>query len=172
MTSSDVRIPLAAIKGRGSSSRIAHRFVHDARNAFDDGWDTLAAGTDGTPPPPATAVTWEDPRSVISSNESPDVYFERSLNPYRGCEHGCIYCYARPNHSYINLSPGIDFETKLIAKRNVAGVLRAELARKGYQPKLIAIGTSTDCYQPVEASCGSRARCWRCCRRRGTRSAW
>jgi DNA repair photolyase len=150
MNSPEARIPVAAIKGRGSSSRIAHRFVRDDRDAFDDGWDTLDALHGAPLPAPATEVTWEDPRSVISSNESPDVYFERSLNPYRGCEHGCIYCYARPNHSYINLSPGIDFETKLVAKRNVAGVLRSELARKGYQPKLIAIGTSTDCYQPIE----------------------
>lgn len=149
MNSGEVHISPEAIKGRGSSSRLAHRFSRDARDAFDDGWDTLA-GEQGAVAPPVTEVTWEDPRSVISGNESPDVYFERSINPYRGCEHGCIYCYARPNHSYINLSPGIDFETRLVAKRNIAAVLRAEIGRRGYLPKMLAIGTSTDCYQPVE----------------------
>src|SRR4029079_15673641 len=88
--------------------------------------------------------------SLIASNDSPDIYFGKSINPYRGCEHGCIYCYARPTHSYLNLSPGLDFETKIIAKRNVREQLRRELARKSYRPELIAIGTATDCYQPVE----------------------
>lgn len=147
-----ISIPVQAIKGRGTSSRMQHRFSSDARDAFDDGWATEAA--DPTQPgdalPPATEVTWEDPRSVITSNESPDVYFEQSINPYRGCEHGCIYCYARPTHSYLNLSPGLDFETKIIAKRNIAGVLRKDLSRRAYQPRMIAIGTATDCYQPVE----------------------
>ena len=141
-------VPLEAIKGRGAASRLAHRFVRDQRSAFDDGWD---AGTDdAAAPPPATQVIWEDARSAISTNDSPDLYFERSLNPYRGCEHGCIYCYARPTHSYLNLSPGLDFESTIIAKRNIADVLRSELSRKGYQPRLIAIGAATDCYQPVE----------------------
>src|SRR4030095_5825198 len=87
---------------------------------------------------------------IISGNDSPDVYFDRSINPYRGCEHGCIYCYARPTHSYLNMSPGLDFETKIVAKRNIAEVLRTEMARKNYEPRLIALGTATDCYQPVE----------------------
>lgn len=146
---SDVRIPLQALKGRGAATRLAHRFAKDARAAFDDGWQTLADAR-GDASAPATEILWEDARSIISSNDSPDVYFERSINPYRGCEHGCIYCYARPNHSYINLSPGLDFETKIVAKRNIAQVLRREMGRRGYQPKLIAIGTSTDCYQPLE----------------------
>jgi DNA repair photolyase len=146
----EVRIPLQALKGRGSSTRLAHRFVRDERGAFDDGWETLAEGLAVPKGQVATEVTWEESRSIISSNESPDVYFDRSINPYRGCEHGCIYCYARPNHSYINLSPGLDFETKIVAKRNIAEVLRREMAKRGYEPRLIAIGTSTDCYQPLE----------------------
>jgi DNA repair photolyase len=145
----DVRIPLAAIKGRGTATRHPHRFERDERNDFDDGWSTLELEA-GEPVVPKTQVTWEDARSIITHNESPDVYFDRSINPYRGCEHGCIYCYARPTHSYLNLSPGLDFETKIIAKRNIAPLLRDELSRRSYQPKLIAIGTATDCYQPVE----------------------
>lgn len=150
MNSDEVRIPLQAIKGRGAAGRMPHRFARDARDAFDDGWESLGEVAALAGVPPATEVIWEQARSIISSNESPDVYFERSINPYRGCEHGCIYCYARPNHSYINLSPGLDFETRIVAKRNIAEVLRREMARRGYQPKLIAIGTSTDCYQPLE----------------------
>jgi DNA repair photolyase len=146
---SEVHIPLAAIKGRGASTQLAHRFERDQRQAFDDGWDTLDESAN-TATTPRTEVTWEDARSIISSNDSPDVYFERSVNPYRGCEHGCIYCYARPTHSYLNLSPGLDFETRIIAKRNLAPLMRAELSRRSYRPSTIAIGTVTDCYQPVE----------------------
>ncbi|NPC59006.1 PA0069 family radical SAM protein [Caenimonas soli] len=146
----EVRVPLEAVKGRGAATWLAHRFERDSRQVFHDGWDTLGEGLAQPREPLRTEVMWEDARSIISSNESPDVYFDRSINPYRGCEHGCIYCYARPNHSYINLSPGLDFETKIVAKRNIATVLRAEMARKNYEPRLIAIGTSTDCYQPVE----------------------
>jgi DNA repair photolyase len=146
----EVRIPLHAIKGRGAADRMAHRFSKDERASFDDGWDSLQLAQAEAPAELETEVIWEDAHSVITSNESPDVYFERSINPYRGCEHGCIYCYARPTHSYLNLSPGLDFETKIVAKRNIAAVLRSELARRHYQPKLIAIGTATDCYQPVE----------------------
>ena len=142
------RVPVEAINGRGTATRHPHRFERDLRDAFDDGWE--GDPEDAAALPPATEVTWEDPRSVLGDVDSPDVYFERSLNPYRGCEHGCIYCYARPTHSYLNLSPGLDFETRLVAKRNVAGVLRKEIGRRGYQPKMIAIGTATDCYQPVE----------------------
>ncbi|WBY01380.1 PA0069 family radical SAM protein [Ramlibacter tataouinensis] len=144
----DHRIPVEAIKGRGTATRHPHRFEREQREAFDDGWD--AAIEDGAPLPPATEVIWEDPRSAVGQVDSPDVYFDRSLNPYRGCEHGCIYCYARPTHSYLNLSPGLDFETKIIAKRGIAEVLRRELSRPKYQPRMIAIGTATDCYQPVE----------------------
>lgn len=148
----DTIIPLHALKGRGAATRLAHRFERDARNAFDDGWGTLeegAADADALPPL-ATEVRFEDVKSVLSHNDSPDVPFDRSLNPYRGCEHGCIYCFARPTHSYLNLSPGLDFETKLIAKRNIVEVLRGELGRKGYRPSHLAIGTATDCYQPIE----------------------
>ena len=142
----ETRIPATALKGRGTATRHPHRFERDLREPFDDGWEL-----DGEAPlPPATEVIWEDAKSVVGDVDSPDVYFERSLNPYRGCEHGCIYCYARPTHSYLNLSPGLDFETKIIAKRNVAALLRRELARPKYEPKMIAIGTATDCYQPVE----------------------
>jgi len=142
------RIPLQAIKGRGTASRLAHRFERDAREAFDDGWpapddDTAAAA-------PRTQVIWEDARSALCSNDSPDIFFEQSVNPYRGCEHGCVYCYARPTHSYLGLSPGLDFETHIIAKRNIAQLLRAELARPGHRPSVVNIGSATDCYQPVE----------------------
>lgn len=145
---SSILIPVSAIKGRGAATRLAHRFEKDAREAFDDGWEP--AGGPDLPAPPPTEVIWEDARSIITGNDSPDIYFDRSINPYRGCEHGCIYCYARPTHSYLNLSPGLDFETRIIAKRNIAPLLRSELARKTYEPRLIAIGTATDCYQPVE----------------------
>jgi DNA repair photolyase len=145
-------IPLHAIKGRGAATRLAHRFSSDERNDFDDGWGTLEEGAAEADElqPLATEVRFEDVKSVLSDNDSPDIPFDRSLNPYRGCEHGCIYCFARPTHSYLNLSPGLDFETKLIAKRNIVEVLRAELGRKSYRPSHIAIGTATDCYQPIE----------------------
>ncbi len=146
----EVRIPLQALKGRGAASQLAHRFSRDERGSFDDGWDTLDQKIADGSRPLATEVIWEDARSIISSNDSPDIYFDRSINPYRGCEHGCIYCYARPTHSYLNMSPGLDFETKIIAKRNIAQVLRQELLKRNYEPKLIAIGTATDCYQPLE----------------------
>jgi len=146
----EVRIPLTALKGRGASCRLAHRFERDQRGAFDDGWATLTDKLTQSQAALPTQVIWEEARSIISSNDSPDVYFDRSINPYRGCEHGCIYCYARPTHSYLNMSPGLDFETKIIAKRNIAALLRHELSRRNYEPKLIAIGTATDCYQPVE----------------------
>lgn len=145
--SAEVRIPLEAIKGRGTATTFPHRFERDAREAFADGWEHGDAEEASAL---RTEVIWETAKSIIASNDSPDIYFGKSLNPYRGCEHGCIYCYARPTHSYLNLSPGLDFETKIIAKRNTAQLLRDELARKSYRPELIAIGTATDCYQPVE----------------------
>lgn len=143
----EVRVPLSAIKGRGTATRFAHRFERDLREGFDDGWQRSEAEAAAIP---RTEVTWENARSIIASNDSPDIHFGKSINPYRGCEHGCIYCYARPTHSYLNLSPGLDFETKIIAKRNGVALLREELARRAYRPELIAIGTATDCYQPVE----------------------
>ena len=126
------------------------RFESVAREAFDDGW---------TPDEPPigemrrsleTSVTIERARSIISRNDSPDIGFSQSINPYRGCEHGCIYCYARPSHAYLELSPGLDFETKLFAKTNAAELLREELSKKGYKPSPIALGANTDCYQPIE----------------------
>jgi DNA repair photolyase len=148
----DVCIPVHAIKGRGSASSMAHRFSTDTREGFDDGWGTVddtAAQRDESAPP-ATQVILEDAKSIITRNDSPDIYFDYSINPYRGCEHGCIYCYARPTHSYLGYSPGLDFETKIIAKRNIASVLRKELASPCYKPQLLNIGSATDCYQPAE----------------------
>ena len=146
------------IKGRGSNSRMEHRFARDAREAFDDGWggasygsagDDVADLADAAPPVP-TSVRFEDARSAISRNDSPDLGFEQTVNPYRGCEHGCIYCYARPTHSYLDLSPGLDFETRLVARRNIAQVLRNEIAKPSYACKEIVIGSVTDAYQPIE----------------------
>lgn len=147
-----VHIPTQAIKGRGVAHQQPHRFERDARESFDDGWGALdeSALARGEAPPPATEVSWEDCKSAITHNDSPDIGFKLGLNPYRGCEHGCVYCYARPTHSYLSLSPGLDFETKLVAKRNVADVLRRELASARHVPDLLAIGTVTDAYQPVE----------------------
>lgn len=148
---SDAIIPIHAIKGRGTATRIAHRFEKDQRQAWDDGWGTLEEDVAASQQQRiATEVFFEDARSVISRNDSPDIFFDYSINPYRGCEHGCVYCYARPSHSYLNLSPGLDFESKIIAKRNIAEILRADLAKPRYVPKLLNIGSNTDCYQPVE----------------------
>ncbi|MFC3684054.1 PA0069 family radical SAM protein [Hydrogenophaga luteola] len=145
-------IPISALKGRGLAWRQPHRFERDQRAAFDDGWGTLEEGLAEREEAaaPATQVTWEDCRSAITRNESPDIGFNLGLNPYRGCEHGCVYCYARPSHSYLNLSPGLDFETRIIAKRGIAEVLRRELLSPRHVPEMIAIGTVTDAYQPLE----------------------
>ncbi len=143
-------VPLQAIKGRGAADRMAHRFESQARAAFDDGWGTLEQAPPSDAGRTPTRVTHEDARSAISRNHSPDIHFDYGLNPYRGCEHGCIYCYARPTHSYLNLSPGLDFETRIIAKPNLAQVLRRELLAPGYVPRQIVIGSATDAYQPVE----------------------
>lgn len=135
-----------ALRGRGSTERLAHRFQHEVREPFDDGWPTER----DAPPPPRTQVRWEEARSALSWNDSPDIGFDRSLNPYRGCEHGCAYCYARPTHAYLDLSPGLDFETVIIARRGLDARLREELAKPGYVPAPVAIGSVTDAYQPVE----------------------
>ena len=142
------RRPVIPIKGRGTPERLAHRFERDAREPFDDGWE--AEPDDPDAPPPATEVTPEQARSLLAANDSPDIPFDRSINPYRGCEHGCSYCYARPTHSYLNLSPGLDFETRLVAKVNAGELLRAELSRPGYRPSPVNIGSATDAYQPIE----------------------
>ncbi len=139
-------VPVALVrKGRGAVSNLAHRFESVERTREDGG-----ATDDEELPPLATTVSFEEARSIISRNESPDIGFDRSINPYRGCEHGCIYCYARPTHSYLNLSPGLDFETKLFAKRNAAQLLRKELAAPSYRPQLVMVGVNTDAYQPIE----------------------
>ncbi len=146
----ETSVPIAAFKGRGAATRIAHRFSKDARGAFDDGWGTLQQDDWQANAPMQTEVIFEDAKSAIVQQQSPDIYFEQSVNPYRGCEHGCIYCFARPTHSYLNMSPGLDFETRIVAKRNIAQLLRAELARPRYLPQGLVIGVATDCYQPVE----------------------
>jgi DNA repair photolyase len=133
-------------KGRGASLSPDPRYLDTTREDFDDGWDG-----DAEPPPPLrTVVKEEKARSIIARNDSPDIPFRASINPYRGCEHGCIYCYARPTHAYLDLSPGVDFESRLFAKANAADLLRAELGRPGYRPELIALGANTDPYQPIE----------------------
>src|SRR5688572_30646134 len=134
------------MKLRGALSSIPGRFESLERDAFDDGW----FADDESPAPLETSVTVERARSIIATNESPDVGFDQSVNPYRGCEHGCIYCYARPSHAYLELSPGLDFETKLFAKTNAAELLKKELSKRGYVAKPLAFGTNTDCYQPIE----------------------
>ena len=139
-----------ALKGRGSAWAMPHRFESREREQYDDGWGTLDQEALEEHIAPKTEIIEEHAKKIVSGNQSPDIGFDLSINPYRGCEHGCIYCFARPTHSYLNLSPGLDFETKLIAKRNIAEVLRAELARKSYRPSHLAIGTATDCYQPIE----------------------
>ena len=162
----DVNLPIHIIKGRGAATRLPHRFEKDTRAAYDDGWGTLEdAAADA--PRLATQVMFEDARSVISRNDSPVIFFEHCINLYRGCEHGCIYCYARPTHSYLNLSQGLNFETKIIAKRNIAEVLRSDLARPGYVPRMLNIGSNIDCYQPVEREPFVNKDSNKCCRLRG-----
>jgi DNA repair photolyase len=132
-------------RGRGAQSNASGRYEPVARIAFDDGWQSFEEL-----PPFKTTVTIDSTRKIITRNESPDISFDRSINPYRGCEHGCIYCFARPTHAYLGLSPGLDFETKLFAKPEAAKLLERELSAPGYVPRTIAIGTNTDPYQPIE----------------------
>lgn len=131
---------------RGARSFVPGRFESVQREPFDDGWTAEETEPQEIP----TTVTEERARSIISHNDSPDIGFSQSINPYRGCAHGCSYCYARPSHAYLELSPGLDFETKLFAKTNAAELLREELAKPGYRPSPIALGANTDCYQPIE----------------------
>lgn len=151
-----------AVKGRGAASYVPGRFEKTVIEAEDDGWGSVYAGDEEgsgasvgdaeTPalPRPETRVTEERARSIISRNRSPDIPFSQSVNPYRGCEHGCVYCFARPSHAYLDLSPGLDFETRLYAKTNAAERLRAELAKPGYRCSPISLGINTDAYQPIE----------------------
>ena len=136
----------AAVKGRGAVSNPTGRYESITQETFDDGWGV----GDAAAPPLRTTLTAEKARTVITRNNSPDVSFDRSINPYRGCEHGCIYCYARPAHAYMGLSPGLDFESRLFFKPDAARVLERELARPGYRAGVIHIGGNTDPYQPVE----------------------
>ncbi|HYG44363.1 MAG TPA: PA0069 family radical SAM protein [Bordetella sp.] len=164
----------AALRGRGAVTNVRHRFQQTDRAPADDGWasthapaDALADSTDSAWPASAaaspagyipiaaepalkTTVRPEQARKLLSRNDSPDIPFDVAVNPYRGCEHGCVYCYARPTHAYLGYSPGLDFETRLVAKANAVDVLRAELARPGYRVSPINIGSATDVYQPIE----------------------
>jgi DNA repair photolyase len=142
-------LPGQRLRARGSGSNQTGRFEGSTREAFDDGWDIPEDER-----LVATEVRLERPRSALTFNRSPDVPFDRSINPYRGCEHGCIYCFARPTHAYLNLSPGLDFETRLIARPGIAEVLDRELRRPTYKVAPIAIGTNTDPYQPIERGHG------------------
>jgi DNA repair photolyase len=137
--------PVDLRRGRGAASNATGRFETAQREDFDDGWERdeeIAALK--------TEVTMERPRVIITRNESPDISFDRSINPYRGCEHGCVYCYARPTHAYLGLSAGLDFESKLFAKEGAATLLEKELAAPKYRPRVIALGANTDAYQPIE----------------------
>ncbi len=136
-------------RGRGAGLNMSGRFERQSREIFDDGWETIE-----DLPPFKTEVQVEKARTIITRNESPDISFDRSINPYRGCEHGCVYCFARPSHAYMGLSAGLDFESRLFAKPNAAELLERELSRPGYVPRTIAIGTNTDPYQPIEKDWG------------------
>lgn len=136
------------LHGRGARTNASGRYERFAREAFDDGW------TEEEVRPLETIVTPELAKTIISTNQSPDISFDQSINPYRGCEHGCIYCYARPNHAYVGLSPGIDFETKLFVKANAAELLEQEFSKPSYRPRTIMMGGVTDIYQPIERGYG------------------
>ena len=160
----DDALPDRPLKGRGAVSNRAGRYERHTRQAIDDGWQRIAApdasaidapisdaGDDTDPPSnPATVISTDTSRSVIARNDSPDIPFDRSINPYRGCEHGCIYCFARPTHAYLGFSPGLDFETRILAKPNAAALLENELRARNYWVQPIAMGTNTDPYQPIE----------------------
>ncbi|MDM7956277.1 PA0069 family radical SAM protein [Blastomonas sp.] len=142
---------LPPVRGRGApANQASQRFGLPVREADGD-WLDVQASIDDALPPLRTTVTVEHPRSILSRNTSPDLPFDQSVNAYRGCEHGCIYCYARPTHAWLDLSPGLDFESRLFAKPDAAKLLRATLRKPGYVPKVIALGTNTDPYQPIEA---------------------
>lgn len=133
-------------KGRGASFSPVNRYATTRHEAMDDGWGVL----DETPAPLLTQLHKDSSRSAISYNDSPDVGFDRSINPYRGCEHGCVYCFARPTHAWLGLSPGLDFESQLFYKDNAVELLRQELAHRAYRPAPVAVGINTDAYQPIE----------------------
>src|SRR5579864_3718732 len=149
---SRMEMPAAIIprKGRGAASNESGRFESEKRVAFDDGWGCA----DEVPERFPTTMSVDATRTIIARNDSPDIGFDRSINPYRGCEHGCIYCYARPSHAYLGLSPGLDFETRIFYKPQAAALLRAELSKKGYECRPLALGSNTDPYQPAERRLG------------------
>ena len=148
-------VPAAtAAKGRGTGLPIAGRFERRSVSACDDGWGALDQTAEAAALPRETCVVEERARSVLSTQNSPDISFDLSVNPYRGCEHGCVYCFARPTHSYLDLSPGLDFETRIVAKVNAAERLREAFLRPAYVPRLLNIGSATDAYQPVERRLG------------------
>jgi DNA repair photolyase len=138
------------LRGRGALSNHVGRYEKQTRVLVDDGWDDGWRAEDDAPPPLRTEVIHDATRSIIARNSSPDISFDRSINPYRGCEHGCIYCFARPTHAYLGMSPGIDFESRILVKPNAAELLAKELSAPGYVPRTIAMGTNTDPYQPLE----------------------
>ena len=135
-----------AIKGRGASGFPAGRFDKTVSEPFDDGWPQ----DDNAPPPPDTVIRWDSAKTILSENDSPDIPHQLSANPYRGCEHGCVYCFARPSHAFLGLSPGLDFETQIFAKQNAPELLRRELSRPSYRPRPLSLGINTDAYQPAE----------------------
>lgn len=138
-----------ALKGRGTAWAIEHRFTREHHLAEDDGWGATRQA-DESATAPHTQIIEERVGRILSENQSPDIHFDLSINPYRGCEHGCVYCFARPTHSFLNLSPGLEFETRIIAKTNAAARLRQALARSGYKPKTLNLGSVTDAWQPAE----------------------
>ncbi|MCW8087031.1 PA0069 family radical SAM protein [Sabulicella glaciei] len=140
------RAAKAAAKGRGALSNPDNRFEAKGREAFDDGWGSLTEDM----PALRTTLTREASRTAMTFNDSPDLGFDRSLNPYRGCEHGCVYCFARPSHAYLGLSPGLDFESRLLFKPDMPRLLEKELSRPGYVPRTVTLGANTDPYQPAE----------------------
>ena len=154
MASHDLEYPVAPPaprKGRGAVSNLQGRYEKDERERVDDGWTHVSEeGETDDAPVLRTQVFEERAKSILTRNSSPDIPFSVSLNPYRGCEHGCIYCFARPTHSYLGLSPGLDFESRIYAKMNAGELLERELDKPSYQPEPIALGVNTDAYQPVE----------------------
>src|SRR5215469_14954515 len=148
----DMPVSPQSRKGRGAASNASGRFEHEERVAFDDGWSV--PGAEPEPMPLRTVLSVDSTRTVIARNNSPDIGFDRSINPYRGCDHGCIYCFARPSHAFLGLSPGLDFESRIFYKPQAAALLTAELSKKGYACRPIAIGSNTDPYQPAESKLG------------------
>ena len=158
-------------KGRGAVSNRTNRYERLETEAVDDGWQNESG--DEASPPLRTTLTRDSTRTIIARNTSPDVPFDRSINPYRGCEHGCVYCFARPTHAYLGLSPGLDFESRIFFKPDAARLLEKELRRPGYECRVMAIGTNTDPYQPTEKSFLKKIRLqvfWRWCLPRSTRA--